>query len=206
MWVGGLFDIAQFGHQAFVNAKTASRIQNQNIIGLQFCGLQSAFGNLRWAFAINLVQHANLGLITKHTQLLARGRTRHVKRGQHDLFAVTAAQPQSQFTCSCGFTRTLQTRHQNNGWRVGGNIQWCGITTKHFNQSVMDNFDHLLIGAHGAHAGNANRLFTHFFGKGLYRRQGDISIKQSQPHFTKRRINIRLAKRASACQPLKDIS
>ena len=70
-----------------------------------------------------------------------------VLAGHQNLFTFADGQAFCQFPGGRGFTRALQTYHQNrSGWVVYLQIARFAFATQGVNQSVMDDLDHLLAG------------------------------------------------------------
>ena len=67
----------------------------------------------------------------------------------------------------------------------------------------MYNFNNLLVRADSAQTGNTNGLIAQLFNKAFDNRQGDISIKQSQPDFAQRGVNIGFRQRTTLGKPVK---
>ena len=205
MRIGQRLDLAQFGHQSFIDGDPASGIENHHIKALQAGRLKRTLGNLCRRFAVGLGQHPDLGLFTKNTQLFTRCRACHIKRGEHHLLALFRAQAQCQLASGCCLARTLQARHQDDRWWIDRDIQRCCLAAQHIHQNVIDDLDDLLVGANRFQNLDTNRLFANPRHKAFDNRKSDIGIKQGKPHLAQRGINIRLAQCAPFAKSAKDV-
>ena len=104
-----------------------------------------------------------------------------------------------------GFTRPLQTGHQNNRGSLRGAGQWCVIATHHIHKLIVDYLDELLVGADPPHHLSADGFAAHLRHKILNHRKADIGFEQRTTNLLKSPIDIGFADLVLASQPFDSI-
>ena len=111
-------DVLNLFHQHFVDLQTASGVQHIDVIAAHGGLLLGAFGDINRGLTRHDRQGVHTDLLTQNGQLIHRRRAINVERGQEHALAVFFFQTFGQLTGGGGFTRALQTDHQDRGRRV----------------------------------------------------------------------------------------
>ena len=107
-----------------------------------------------------------------------------------------------EFSAEGCFTRTLQTRHQDNGGTVL-EFQLRGLATHQVRQFIVDDLHHQLAGFHGSKHVHTHCLLLHSISKGLGNLIVNVGIQQGATHVFQGFGNVNLGDFAFTFQYLK---
>ena len=198
-------DLCHLVHQGLVERDPPGGVEDQDIEALEFGRLQRPFGDLDGRLALDDRQGHDLDLLAEGRQLFHRRRTTGVQRGHHDLLAIELRQAQRQLGRGRGLARALQAGHQDHGRRRGVDVQRGRLlATQHFDQTVIDDLDHLIgrldradhVLARGAFGGESDEVLDH--------RQGDVGLQQGHAHFAHRLGDVLFGQRAAPGNPVEN--
>ena len=114
--------VLDFLHQGFVDGQAAGGIHQQHIKVVFFGVVEGRMGNFQRLLVRRAWEPLGACLLGHGLELLDGCRPVHVARhGQYLLFALFD-QVLGQFGRGCGLARTLQACHQDDGGRLGGQI------------------------------------------------------------------------------------
>ena len=192
-------------NQLLIDMQTSCGVEHIDVIAPKACLSFGPLCNGDRILTLYNGQGINPNLDAENLQLLHRSGAVHIKGGHQDTLAFAFFQPFGELCCCCGFTRPLQTHHQDGGRRaVNFEGTWVFVTRKYADQLVMDNFDNLLTRRHGF----GDRLTRGFILDGLDKisgnRKRDICFQKRDAHFTKSSLYIIFRERTLFGQPIKD--
>ena len=135
-------------------------------------------------------------------ELIDRSRTINVGADHHDLlFFAFPEQP-----CKLGDTgrlaRPLQTRHQNHGRRLGGEIELFVLLTHQADQFIVDDLYQDLTRCQAAQHVFTQGPDAHLVDEILDHRQRDIGLQQGHAHLAQSILDVVLADPALAANLL----
>ena len=123
-------------------------------------------------------------LFSQHLQLVDGGGTIHVGGDQQWTLPLLLAQVVGKLGRHGGFTRTLQTHQHNHIRRGAAQVKLIlALATKHLNQLVVDNGEHLLRRREAAQHIRANGPGLDTLNELPHQLQADIRLQHRQPHL-----------------------
>jgi hypothetical protein len=189
---GDVTDRLHLVHKDLVDMQAPGGVEHIDVIAAEGCLLFGALGDLFGFFAFDDRQGINADLLAENRKLFHRGRAVDVKRGHQHAFAVLFGQAFCQFGGGGGFTRALQTDHQDRRWRVV-DFHFAGIgvvTGKECDQFVMDDLDDLLARCDGFGDGLTRGFFLNGTDEITHHWQGYVSLEQGDADFAQGGCNI----------------
>ncbi len=197
--VDGITDLGDFAHQFHVDMQTTGGIKNDRVIAFLAAGIHRTFGNRNRFLAHDDRQNAKTVIVGQHFQLLLGGRTIDIKRCQKDFLVALFGQVQRDLGGTGGFTRTLQTDHQDRNRRGGSEIDFLAFT-QHVFQFVMDDLDDHLARRDRAQNIGTNCTFGGVGDKGFNDRKCDVRLKQGDAYFAHGLLDVGFFQRATFAQ------
>ena len=191
-----------FFHHRRVDGQTAGGIDNQHIMKMPLGVVQRGAGDVHRLLAGVGRKPFHVQLLRQQLELLDGGRAIHVGRHQQDFFLVLFFQQLGQLARGGGFTRPLQTGHQHDGRRHGGQVQRVVFVAHQTGEFVVDHADHRLARREAAHHLVAHGAFAHVVDERLHHRQRHIGFQQRHAHFTHGVLDIVLGQPGVAAQVL----
>ena len=183
--IDGLLDGFDFLHHLLVNRQTAGSIDNHQVIPLSLRFMNGIQGNLNRVLTVDFTVYGYTHLFAQHFQLFNRSRTIHVTSYQQRLAVLLGLEHTSQLTGKGCLTRTLQTRHQDNG-RTTFQLEFGSFATHQLGQFVVYDLHHQLTWLHSCQYILAQRLFLHRISKVLGNLIVYVGIKQSLTYILQR--------------------
>ena len=150
-----------FVHHLLIDGQTTGGIDDDEVAILLAGLFYGVLSYLDGLFVVGLGIDRYPYLLTEHSQLFDGGGTIHVAGHEHGALGPLGAQHLGQLAREGGFTRTLETRHQDDGRRAGDIDVDC-FSTHEFGEFVVNDFHHELAGFY-----RGEHIHTHGFG--LYR-------------------------------------
>ena len=132
-------------HHLLIDGQTTGSIDDDYIIVLGLGLTNSMLGNLNHILVVRLAIDWNAYRLAHHVQLLDSSRTVDVAGHQQRTLVLTIFQHLGKLTREGGLTRTLQTRHQNDG-RMALQFQLYRLAAHQLGQLVVNNLHHQLTG------------------------------------------------------------
>ena len=189
--VDGLLQIRDLIHHLLIDSQTTCGIDDDNGIALLLGLTDSILGDFYHILIAFLRVDVNTNRSTNHLQLFDSCRTIDVAGYQQRLLMMTSLQHVGKLTTESGLTRTLQTRHQDDG-RTAFQLQFCGLTTHQLRQFIMHDLHHQLARLHGCEHIHTHRLLLDRIGKVLGNLIVDVGIQQGTPYVFQRFSNVNL--------------
>ena len=193
-----------FPHHFGVDLKAACGVDQKGVVALRLRLRQTGRSDLFRLRVCSQTEHINPNLPTKGFQLLDGSGAIHI-RTHHEGATALIFEVEAQLGRGRGFTRPLQTGHQNNRGSLRGAGQWCVIATHHIHKLIVDYLDELLVGADPPHHLSADGFAAHLRHKILNHRKADIGFEQRTTNLLKSPIDIGFADLVLASQPFDSI-
>ena len=154
--------------------------------------MHGALGDIDRALALDDGQEAGLGMDGHLLQLLHRRRTARIERSEENFLLVAGLDTARQLGGGRGFTRALQTGHQDDNRRFPVQRQAFRLAgpAQKFDQPVMDDLDDLLARRHRADHVLADGAILDPGDEILDHRQGDIGFQQRHADFAQRGLDV----------------
>ncbi len=184
--------------------QAAGAVEDHHVVAFAAPDIHGALGDRDRALAHDDRQAADIGLPGEDFQLLLRGRTIDVERGQEDALLVAGLQPQRDLAGAGGLARALQADHQDGGGRHHGEIEVLG-PSQHLDQRVMDDLHHQLAGGDALDHVLADGALTHGSDEVLDHGQGDVGLEQRHADLAQRLGDVSLGQRAAPLQAVEHI-
>ena len=205
LWREQLFQALHLGHQFLVHVQAAGGVDDQRVaahddsFAARFFGQPLHKRRAGWfALLIALVQPGLDGL-GDDLQLLARSRPVDVDRNQHRPVP-TLLEPCGQLAGDRRFARALQPGHQNDGRRLGGEVEARRVFAKQSDQLVAHNLDHLLGGREcGEHFG-PHGLFANVLDQVADNLEVNVGFEQSHANLAQGFGDVFFSERALAAK------
>src|SRR5215469_10774490 len=115
----------------------------------------------------------------------------------------TVLQPVRQFSRGGGFSGTLQARHENHRWGLGGKFEFGCIAAQKLDQLIADDLDDLFPGRQRGHNLLAERLVLDLVNELLNHLEADVGLQQRKANLAERLLNVVLIQDGLAAQRLK---
>ncbi|MNO76272.1 hypothetical protein D3C76_673430 [compost metagenome] len=171
-------------HHLFVDVQTTGGIDDDHVDEFQFCFFNSCGGDVDRFLAQVGREERHADVVGQGFQLLDRRRTVDVRRHDHDRLLLALFKEARQFASGGGFTRTLQTGHQNHGGRHSAQVQiFVGRAHQAFEFSLDDLHERLARRQAARHLGADSALLDRI-DEVLDHRQSDVGFEQRHAHFT----------------------
>ena len=172
---------ADFVHQRVVDVQAAGGIDDEDVKVLAFGKVVGARGDVRRFFAGIGRNEGRADLSGQRFQLFYRCRTVHVSGNERDFF-LFVDEFAREFGTRCSFPRALQTRHEDDRRRLGGEVERAVFFAHDADEFVFDGFDKGLVGrefeadflADGGVFDGLDDFFDHW--------QGDVRLNQRHAH------------------------
>ena len=110
----------------------------------------------------------------------------------------------SEFGRGGGFTRALQTDHQNGDRRGGFKADRGLFGSQRIDQRIMDDFDDHLAGRDRFDDFGTDSATAHLVDEGAHHIERHIGFDQGKADFAQRSRHIGFRQRTAACQPVQD--
>ena len=123
-------------------------------------------------------------------QLLNGRRAIYVAAHQKHFFLAVFGQPFGELAAGGGFAGALQSGHQNDRWRRGGEIQIVVRLAHQRDQLAMHHAHHGLTRRETAHHFLSHGFFANARDKVAHHRQCDVGFEQRHAHFAQRFADI----------------
>ena len=148
-------------------------------------------------------EHRHIDLLTQGAQLVNGRGTLQVSADQQWLTSLRL-EVASQLGRVRGFTRTLETSHENDRRWLGGELHFEAFAAKRLSQLVIDGLYDLLAGVDrlrqfDTHAGGANAV-----GEAPNDLDIDVGLEQRRAHFGQHRRDVGLRQSAPATKFFED--
>ncbi len=134
-------------HHVIVNMQAARGIDDQKIAAAIHGFAPTFFGEALDGRRVgeDHIAFVQVGLdrLSYNFQLLASCRAINVDRDQHRPMSALL-EPRRQLSRRRGFTRSLQSRHQDDGWRLRRKLELRRVAAENLDQLVVDDPHHLL--------------------------------------------------------------
>ena len=190
-------------HHVFVDMQTARGIDDQHIHITTAGFFQRRIGNIHRVLVAGGREEVGLHFPRQGFQLLDSGRAVDVSGHHHDFLLLTLLQETRKLGHGGGFTGTLQARHQNNGRRLGGQIQGVVGIAHGVNQLVVDDLHKRLARVQALQHFLPQGLFLYLLDKLFHHRQGHIGLQQCLAHFAQGVADIVFGQGTLTCQAFK---
>ena len=154
------------------------------------CVIDCSPGNIDWLLVRRAGEPLRTGLRGHGFKLLDSRRPVHVTRDSQHFFLALFNQVLGQLGSRGGFTRALQTSHQDHGGWLRRQVNVADALAHGRGQFFADDADQYLAGLQGAHHIGAQCFFLDAGNKVPYHRQGHIGLQQSHAHFTQHVLHI----------------
>ena len=166
VWMEEVLQALNLVHHLLIDGQTTGGIDDYHVVTFGFSLLQGVFGNRDDVFVLQFRVDGNANLFSHHVQLLDSSRAIDVASHEQRLLVALVLQHIGEFARERGLTRTLQSRHQNNGRSVL-ELQVDSLTTHEFSQLVVHKLHHELSGLDGREHVHTHCLLLHSVGEGL---------------------------------------
>ena len=179
--VDGLLQPTDLVHHLLVDGQTTGGIDDDHVVRLLLGLADSVLGNLHHVLVAFLDVDVAAYRLTNHLQLLDGSRTVDVAGHQQRILVLARLQHVGQLAAERRLTRTLQTRHQDDG-RAVLQLQLHGLAAHQLGQLVVHNLHHQLAGLHGSEHVHTHRLLLHGIRERLCHLVVHVGIKQCTTH------------------------
>ena len=192
-------------HHLLIDGQTTSGIHDHHIVGLGFRLLNGVVGNLHHILILWLGIDRNTYTLTHHLQLFDSSRTIDVTGHEQRLLVVAGLEQVGELTTESGLTRTLQTRHQDDGrcTRTALDLQFGSLAAHQVCQFVVNDLHHQLTRLHSSEHIHTHRLLLHRIRELLSHLKVHVGIKQCTTHVLQRLSNVDLRNLSLTFQDLK---
>ena len=188
--VQGVVQQADLVHHRLVDAQPAGRVDDQHVVivvpGPVHCGARDV-GRLLVGLRREEV-HA--GLLGHGLELVDGGGAVHVAGNRQHLLLAVLAQPLGDLAHRGGLARALQASHQDDGGRLGGQIQLGGLATNQVHHGIVDDAHQRLAGGERLQHLLAQCLFLHLGNEVAHHGQGHIGLQQGDADFPQHFLGI----------------
>ena len=123
-----------------------------------------------------------------------------IERRHQNFFLVALAQAQAQFGTGRGFTRALQTNHQDRHRRRADQVEVIAFVAQRCHQLIVDDLDNHLAGRNRTDDILTDGLDAHRFNEILDHRQGHVGFQQGDANLAQGFIDVRFLKRTALFQ------
>ncbi len=193
-------------HQLLVDVQPAGGVNDEHVAGV-IDGLAAGF--LHQPFDSRGVRFLDLAFVEMgldglgyHLELLACRRTVNVNRDQHGPVSALL-EPVRQFARGSGLAGTLQTRHQHNCGRLGGELQLGRVFAEDGDQFVANNLDYLLGGGKRGQHFLAQRFLADVLDQFFDYVEVNVGFEQRHANFFQRFADVFFRQRTLSAQILK---
>jgi hypothetical protein len=203
IWISCRVDRLEFGHQGLINLESTSSVDDQDIEQKVAAAEKGLLGNLDRRSSVGATEYGDLDLLTQNFELANGGRSLSITGGQHRLFALLL-EIQGEFGGGRRLTGTLETAHEDDGGRVGTEVEPRSFFAEHGHELVAHDLDDRLVRREGSKHLFADRLFFDASDEFLGDFEVDIRLEQSHAHLAKHFIDIVLGEASFLAQPTED--
>ena len=188
----GIPDVLYLLHQFLVNGQTARRIDDDHVVRLGTSLLDGILGHPDGVCCPHLHVAGHPYLVSQHLQLFHSGGAERIAGSHQWVLVLLLLQHLGQFTREGRLTRTVQTRHEDDGGvtHTSGQVEFCGLATHEGSQFVVYDLHHQLAGLHGGEHVLSQCLLLHRVGKILGHAVVDIGIQQGTSYVLERFCHI----------------
>ena len=144
------------------------------------------------------------GLLGDGAQLLDRRRTVDVAGNGEHFFALGLAQPFGQLADGSGLARALQAGHQDDGRRLGGQIEFGRTAAHQVGEFAVHDAHQGLTRCQAGQHFLAERLFADAGDQVAHHRQRDIGLEQRDADLAQHFLGVGLGETGLAAQGLDD--
>ena len=176
-------------HHLLIYCQTSGGIDDYEVVVVALCLVDSVEGYVDGVLAVGLGIHRHCNLLTEHTQLLDSGRTVNVASHEQWALAFLAFELACELARESGLTRTLQTRHENDG-RLAFNLKFGLLATHEQSQLVVHDFHHQFAWLEGVDNVLTHSLSLHGVGELLGDFIVNVGIEKSATYFFQRLGNV----------------
>ena len=188
-------------HHLGVDLETAGGVHQEGVEPLLLRFGQASRGDVLWLGLSSEAEHLHIDLGTQRLELLDSSWSIDV--GTHHQGSTSLVlEVQTKLGRGGGLTRTLKASHQHDGGSLGRLGQRSVITPHDLHQLLMDHLDELLIRVDPSHHFSADGFVADLSNEVLHHRQAHIRFKQRPTDVLQRPIDVALADRVLAPQPL----
>ena len=153
--------LLDFQHQRFVNGQATRGIHQQDVKEVLLGVIQCRTANIDWLLVRAAGKPFGTGLRSHRLELLDRGRAVNVCRDGKHFFLALFDQVLGQLAGGGGFTGTLQASHQNDGRRLGCQVDIAHALAHGGGQLFVNDADQYLAGLQGTQHVLAQGFFFH---------------------------------------------
>ncbi|MNL11557.1 hypothetical protein D3C87_1323970 [compost metagenome] len=171
-------------HHLFIDVQAAGGIDDDHVDEFEFCFLNSRLRDLDRLLAQVGREEGNADFTGEHFQLLDRRWTINVGGHDHDRLLLALFKEARELAGGGGFTRALQTGHEDDRWRHGAQVQiFVGRAHQAFEFGLDDLHEGLARRQAARHLGADSALLDRI-DEVLDHRQSDVGFEQRHAHFT----------------------
>ena len=204
-----LFQALHLGHQILVDVEAAGGVDDERVAAHDdgfaagfFCETLNKSGAGGLALLVALVE-ARLDLLGDDFELLACGGAVDVDRDEHG--TVTALfEPRGQLAGGSRFAGTLQSGHENDGGRLGGEVEAGSIFAEQSDQLVANDFDDLLGRRERGEDFSSDGLLADVLDEVGDDLEVDVGFKQGDANFAQGFGDVLFSERALAAKVFED--
>ena len=179
-----------FGHQGFVNGQAASGIEQQHIEIMPAGVVERCAGNIHRVLIRGAGEPFGAHLLCDGFELFDGGGAVHVARDGQHFFLALFDQVLGQLARGRGFTRALQTRHENDGRWLRGQIQIADAIAHGGGQLFVDDADQHLPGREAGEHFLPHGFFFDAGDKIAHHGQGNVGLQQRHADFAQHVLHI----------------
>ena len=204
-----LFQALHLGHQIFVDVQAAGGVDDERVAAHDdgfaagfFSEALNESGAGGLALLVAFVE-ARLDLLGDDFELLARGGAVDVDRDEHGT-VTTLFEPCGQLAGGGGFAGALQAGHENDGGRLGGEVEASGVFAEEGDQLVANDLDHLFGGRERGENFSADGFLADVLNKVGDDLEVDVGLKQGDANLAQGFGDVLFSERALAAKVLED--
>ena len=198
----GLFERRYLVHHLLVNGQTTSGIDDDHVVTFRLRLFQSILCDGHHVLVTRLGIDGHFNGLADDDKLLDSSGTVDVAGYEQRVLMLLAFEHVGQFATEGGLTRTLQTRHEDDGW-FALQVQAHGLATHQFSQLVVYELHHQLSGFHGGKHVHTQSFLLHLVGEGLGHFIVDVGINKCATYIFHRLGDVDFGYLAFALEYLK---
>ena len=202
---GDARDFRRFAHHRLVQSGATGGVEDEDVEAAQPRRVHRPPCDIRRRLPGHDGQGLDPRLHAQRRELLHRRRPAGVEGRHQDLLAVGLGEAHGELRRGGGLARALQTRHQDHGRRVDGEVDPLRLfPAQHVDQSVVDDLYDLLAGLDRTEHRLTGCAFAGLGDEVLDNRQGDVGVQQGQTNLAQGLVNVLFRQHAATGQPVKD--
>ena len=187
--VEDLLQRLHFVHQLLVDVQTAGSVNDEYVAAVADGVAAGFFHQALDGGGVGLAYFSfvemRLDGVGDDLELLARGGTIDVNRNQHGAMSALL-EPVREFSRGGGLTGALQTRHENDGRRLRGELELGGVFAEDGDEFVANDLDDLLGGRERGHDFLAEGLLADVLDEFLDNVEVNVGFEQGHADFFER--------------------